>query len=116
MSFFTPEERARIYLEEKARLDCRKEFQQESSTRKPSLFGKFVGLIVTICVVVTMMGALLHGSASNEEKVRYDSFTPNQKRAEHATLCGQLEKDLCTRRTASYPTTSGALKADGETR
>ena len=85
MSFFTPEERERIYLEEKVRLEVRKQFQQESSTRKRSSISKLVGVIVTICALVTMIGALLHDSDANKEKVRYDSLTPNQKRAEHAT-------------------------------
>ena len=88
MADLTPEERQKIYLEEKARLEVRRELLEESKTSTGKVFGY---IILGICGLLILL--FIAGSAM--EKMKDDQFanlTPQQRHAKTLENCTELMK------------------------
>jgi hypothetical protein len=81
----TPEDRQRVYLEEKARLEIRQKLQRESQ-------GKTIGCallaILGILVILFMAGSVIEENSTT----KFNALTPDQQRAETLRNCASLER------------------------
>lgn len=85
----TPEERQRIYFEEKARLEARQTLEAENKkTGCGSTIGIVLLSVVALLVVLTIIGAMMEQSDS----AKFNALTPEQKHAKTVQNCVELER------------------------
>jgi hypothetical protein len=88
MAELTPEEREKIYLEEKARLEVRRELEGEKAST-----GSVIGWIV-LCVFGLLFILWIAGTNMQHEKdAEFAKLTPAQRHAKTLQNCASLLKD-----------------------
>src|ERR1035438_9172901 len=86
----TPEERQRIYEEEKARMEIQQELQEQNKgTGRGSLLGYVFLGIFALCFILVVIGSMTERADSQ----RFDALSPEQKRAQTLRNCASLEAD-----------------------
>ena len=86
----TPEERQRIYEEEKARMEIQQELQEQNKgTGRGSLLGYVFLGIFALCFILVVIGSM----AERADSQRFDALSPEQKRAQTLRNCASLEAD-----------------------
>lgn len=90
MAELTPEERQKIYLEEKARLEVRRELLEETKTSTGKVFGY---IILGICGLLILL--FIAGSAMQQMKDdQFAKLTPQERHAKTLENCADLMKSL----------------------
>jgi hypothetical protein len=88
MADLTPEERQKIYLEEKARLEVRRELLESTKTNAGKVFGY---IILGICGLLILL--LIAGGAMQQLKdEQFAKLTPEQSHAKTLENCAYLMK------------------------
>jgi hypothetical protein len=89
MAELTPEERQRIYLEEKARLEVRRELEGKKTGA-----GRVIGYVV-LCVVGLLVFLFIVGSAIQQsEDADFSKLTPAQRHAKTLENCASLVNSM----------------------
>lgn len=86
MADLTPEERERIYLEEKARLEARRELESRK-IGAGKVIGYFVLAIVGLLVMLFVFGIATEESREQSETATYNKLTPDEKNAQIEKNC-----------------------------
>jgi Flp pilus assembly pilin Flp len=89
MNALTPEQRHQIYLEEQARLEARRELDNEKKTGCGTMIGyallaAFVGLVVL---------AMIGGSMESHHSAEWSKLTPEERHSRTLENCRSLMKD-----------------------
>jgi hypothetical protein len=84
----TPEERQRIYEEEKARLDAQRQIKGERSPA--SYAGIPCAVILGIVLLLMVIGFILN----QEDHEKWQQLTPEQKDAQTLKSCLDFERDV----------------------
>lgn len=91
MNELTPEDRRRIYLEERVRLEIRQNLQQQNPGKKANL-GSFLGLallgILGLLVILFVAGSVMEDNSAT----KFNALTPDQKHAETLRNCASLRR------------------------
>jgi hypothetical protein len=87
MPALTPEERQRIYLEEKARLEIRHELEGKK-TSAGKVIGYIVLSIIGLFVVLLVIGSMMEES----DTAAFNKLTPAQRHAKTLENCASLLK------------------------
>ena len=85
----TPEERQRIYLEEKARLEARQTLAAEN---KKTGCGSTIGIVVLGVVALLVVLAIIGSMIQQSESAKFNALTPEQKHAQTVQNCVEIEK------------------------
>jgi len=80
MPELTPEERQRIYAEEKARLETRRELESEKRKSKLGTIGVWILWVVVGLLALGIFGMM-------RQQARLDSLTPEQRRVAKTQSC-----------------------------
>ena len=89
MPDLTPEERHRIYQDEKARLEVRRELEG----RKTSV-GKVIGIVV-LCGIGFLVVLFIFGNAMEQSQdAAFEKLTPEQRHTKTLENCGSILKSM----------------------
>ena len=83
----SPEERQRIYQEEKARLEAQSRIRAEKRQKAVS-WPVIVAMMLGVCLVLWAMGSI----SENERQAKWQKLTPEQKDAQTLKNCLELEQ------------------------
>jgi hypothetical protein len=87
MPDLTPEERQRIYFEEKARMEVRRELERPKTSA-----GRVIGVVV-LCGLALLIVLIIIGNAMEQkDAAAFDSLTPKQKHQKTLENCASLLK------------------------
>lgn len=84
----SPEEREKIYLEEKARLEVRQELDGKR-VGAGAVIGYVVFAVIGLFLVLLMIGAVMESNDS----AKFNALSPEQKQAQTVKNCTELEQD-----------------------
>lgn len=85
----TPEERQKIYLEEKARLEVRTELQQQ---KKGLGIGSFLGLSALGVIAFILFLLMIGSSMDSDSSAKFRALTPTQQHAKTLETCAKLRR------------------------
>jgi hypothetical protein len=106
MAELTPEERQRIYLEEKARLEVRRELEgQKTSAGK--VFGYAVLAVLGLLVLLFIAGSAMQQSKDAE----FSKLTPAERHAKTLENCASLLKSWEFKTYSELSVTERQIKA-----
>ena len=89
MSGLTPEERQKIYLEEKARLEVRRELEGQKTGAGTIILYIVLG-VVGLLVVIFVIGSVVQES----DDAAFRSLTPEQRHQKTLQSCANLLKSM----------------------
>jgi len=86
----TPEDRERIYLEERARLEAREPTEAAGErTGVGTFLGRIVLGIISLLVVLWIIGSAMQ----RNQEAEFNALTPEQKHERTVSSCMEIERD-----------------------
>jgi cytoskeletal protein RodZ len=89
MADLTPEERQKIYLEEKARLEARRQLEGNKTSA-----GKVIGYIVLGVLGLLVILFVIGSAMQQSEDAAFKKLTPEQRHAQTLQNCAKLLKSF----------------------
>lgn len=106
MAELTPEERQKIYLEEKARLEVRRELEGTKTSA-----GKIIGYVVLGLFAFLIVMFILGSAMEQSQDTAWNTLTPPQRHAKTLENCASLIKSMEFKTYSELSVTERRMKA-----
>jgi len=111
MSDLSPDERQRIYLEEKARHEIRQEMEGTKTS-----FGKVIGITVFGVIALVILLAVIGSSMEESRSAAWQKLSPEQQHQQARDACAEFAKDMQYKLYSEYTQDERKMKASCEAR
>jgi hypothetical protein len=111
MPDLSPEERQRIYLEEKARHEIRHEIEGKKTS-----FGKVIGISVLCVIALLILLAVIGSSMEESQSAAWQKLSPEQQHQKARDACAEFAKDMQYKLYSEYTQDERKMKASCEAR